>query len=118
MYRCPDLTDTVDLSQPIWCLFDDIEDRFPERLHQSLRKVRPNALDHSRAEVTFNTFKGSWRGHLQEHGAELHAVFPVSLPAPTGLHVFTATNVGCRTQHRDQITMPAHLDAEDTETRF
>ena len=114
----PDLTDSLDFSQPLWRLFDDIEDRFTECLHQPLRKVRPNALDHPRAEVALDTLKGGRRGHLQEQGAELHAVFPVPLPVPTGLHVFTAMNVGCRTQYRHQITMPAHLYAEDAETRF
>ena len=48
----------------------------------------------------------------------MHAVVAVSLPAPTGLHVFAAMNVGSRTQHRDQITMAAHLDAKDAEARF
>ena len=80
--------------------------------------MRPDALDHSRTKVALDTLKGSWRSHLQEQGAELHAVFPVPLPAPTGLHVFAAMNIGSRTQHRDQITMAAHLDAEDTKARF
>src|SRR5689334_8921232 len=114
----PDQTNSFDFSQPFWCLLDDIEDRFPERLHQSLCKVRPDALDHPRTEVTLDTLNGSWRGHLQEQSAELHAVVAVPLPAPTGLHVFATMNIGGRTQHRDQITMAAHLDAKDTKTRF
>ena len=114
----PDLANSLDLSQPLWCLLDDIKHRFTERLHQALRKVRPDALDHSRTEVALDTLKGSWRSHLQEQGAELHSVFPVPLPAPTGLHVFTSMNVGSRTQYRDQITMAAHLHTKDTKAGF
>src|SRR6476660_6998101 len=42
----PDLTDPLNLSQPLWCLFDDIEDSVTEHLDQPLRKVRPDTLDH------------------------------------------------------------------------
>src|SRR5437868_4830319 len=54
----PDLTDSVDLSQALWGLLDDIEDCVTEGLHQPLRKVRPDALDHPRTEVTLDTLNG------------------------------------------------------------
>ena len=43
------------------------------------------------------------------------AMITVALPSATGLNVLAGMHLGGGTQHRHQVAMPAHLDAQHRE---
>ena len=58
--------DTGDLTQAGWLLLDDVEYGFAEGAHQLFRVDRPNAADHSRAEIFLDAFYGGGCSGLEE----------------------------------------------------
>jgi len=55
-----------------------------------------------------------WSCHAQECGTKLQPVLTMILPRATGLNVLAGRYRRRRTQHRNQITMPASFDAKNT----
>ena len=106
------LPDAIDLEQALRRALDDIEDVLAERCDQPAGEVRADPLDHARAEIAPDALDGGGRHHLQEAGTELQPMLAVLLPLAAGLDALAGMHLGRRAQHRDEISMAAHLDTK------
>jgi hypothetical protein len=106
------LADAVDLEQTLWRALDDVEDSLAEGGDQPTGKMRPNALDHTRAKVALDALDGGGGHHLQKAGAELQPVVAMLLPLPARLDALAGMDLGRRPQHRHEVLVAAHLDAQ------
>ncbi len=57
--------DALEFPQPFGVLLDDLEHRLAKGLDQLLREVRPDALDHARAQVLLDAVEGARRNDAQ-----------------------------------------------------
>src|SRR5439155_12820092 len=108
-------TNAIEVGQPLRCLLNDVEYLLPKGLDQLFGKVWPNAFDHARAEVLFNTFEGAGWDHTQRLGLELQAMRPVRHPSALPFNILTWGDGRRRPHDRDQVAVPPDLDPEDTE---
>ena len=104
------------LAQPVRGRLDDVEYLLAEGAHELLRVNGANAPDHAGREVLLDAV-GRGRGRCaQEPRFELQAMGVVVGPLPGGHDPFAGGDRCCVPHHRDEITMPARLGAQDAES--
>jgi hypothetical protein len=107
--------DALDLTQPLGRLLDDVEHLLAKRAHQLLRIHRPDATDHSRAEVALDAFDRSRRRNPQELRPELLPVGAIVHPLPGGGDPLARRDARGMADGGHEIPVPARLHARHTE---
>jgi hypothetical protein len=96
-------------------LLDDVKDGIAEGAHQLLCVNRPDAVDHTRAEILFDPLGRCRRRGLEERGSELHAVGAVIDPDSARLDELAGRDHRCVTENGDQVVLTAGFDAQHAE---
>ena len=87
----------------------------PKAPNELLAIDGPDPPDHARAEVAPDPLDAGRRRDLEEARLQLRPVAAVVDPGPARLEPFAGCDGGGVANHRDQVTLPAHLDPEDAE---
>jgi len=111
----PDLADAVDFEQPARRCLDDIEHRLAEGRDEPFGKMRADALDQSRGEITLDALTRRGRRDLEKQRPELRSVFAVLLPMSAGLNVLAGMDFCGAAENGDEVALAAHLDPQHTE---
>ena len=107
--------DAVDLAQPLRIGLDDVEDLLAEGLHHLLGIDRADAADHAGGEVLLDPLRRGGRRGLQKPRLELLAMGAVVEPFARGRDPFARRDRGGMSDHRDEVAVPARLDAQHAE---
>jgi hypothetical protein len=114
----PLFADAIDFFQASGGQIDHIEHVSPKSLDQPACVDGPDALDHSRAEVSLNASEGVRRRNLDKHRAELAPVFAVGDPPSRSRCVLAWSDRRRMPDHRDEIALALDLQPQNTKAAF
>ncbi len=100
----------LNLSEPLYVVFDDLERVLPKLLDDSLGHDRANALDEPRAKVLLDAMHRGWNHRFIMDDPELLAVFSMTGPLPLGLNDLSGHGSEKCPHHRDEVFSPVDFD--------
>ena len=90
----------------------------PERVDDSLRELRTDAANHSRAEIFLDAFSCGRRGGFEKFGFELQPVGAIGRPNADGVDELSRRYRGGMPDDRDEVTFAARLHLQHGEAIF
>ncbi len=113
-----ELSDPRDIPQLLGDRFDDFESSCPERADDSLRQLRTDAANHSRAEIFLDAFSRGRRGGFEKVGFELQPVGAIGRPNADGVYELSRRYRRGVPDDRDEVALTARLHLQDGEAIF